>query len=329
MAPLLPPPAFLKLSAASLSLLAAGALLWWRRRGSPRRPSHRWVASTDFGALSREACVAAAVALRCGEAMRATAGAHATLKDGEGERAGIDPVTATDEANEALVYRTLRRAFPSHEVIGEEASAKLGAVPAVPRAVPTWVVDPIDGTQNFVHALPLSVVSIGLCIGGEPTLGVVYDPYLEELFVGVVGKGAYLNGRKICPDRCTTLEKAMVLTDVGYERSAQGVARISAALAALLNANTFALRMVGSSVQALTWVAAGRASAFYIGFGKKDCPKPWDWCAACAIGKACGVTFQRLDSDAPFDLTSSSCIVASTPQLAATLSELLRLIVRA
>ncbi|KAL3929188.1 MAG: hypothetical protein SGPRY_002063 [Prymnesium sp.] len=182
--------------------------------------------------------LAVSLALRCGRAMRETRSMQMTLKDAEGGRSGIDPVTATDQANEILVTQELARHFPSHVVIGEEASAALGHVPTVPKETPTWVVDPIDGTQNFVHGIPLSVVSIGLCIGGEPAMGVVYDPYLDErellssmlyalyvpslirtacvtVFVGVVGEGAYLNGRPLRPDNCKSIEEAMVLTDVG------------------------------------------------------------------------------------------------------------------
>jgi len=108
-----------------------------------------------------------------------------------------------------------------------------------------------------VHALPLSCVSIGLCVGGAPTLGVVYDPYRDELFVGVAadaegseggaggaggegvgGAWAYLNGERIRADgACLRLDKAVVCTDLGYERSAAGVERISTAQAALLRAN--------------------------------------------------------------------------------------------
>ena len=318
----------LRVVAVSVASLAAITLITrWRR--SQEAVHARWVRAVGFRSFAAEVEVAVELALQCGAAMRKMSSAQATLKDGGGERAGIDPVTATDEANENLVTQTLARRFPAHEIIGEEAAAALGRVPPIPQKTPTWIVDPIDGTQNFVHGLPLSVVSIGLCVDGEPTLGVVYDPYLDELFVGIADEGAYLNGRRLQVDGCTTLETAMVLTDVGYERSAEGVRKMSAGFSSLLEANTFAVRLIGSSVLALTWVAAGRASAFYAGFGKKDCPKPWDWCAACAIGKACGVTFRRLESDAPFDITSSSCIVASTPELAGALAQVLRKHLRA
>ena len=82
------------------------------------------------------------------------------------------------------------------------------------------------------------------------------------------------------PDRgVSTLDKAMIITDVGYERSAKGARRLAACQEALLHANVFAVRIVGSTVIALAWLAAGRASGVYMGVAKRDCPKPWDWCA--------------------------------------------------
>ena len=155
------------------------------------------------------------MALRCGQAMRECAGRSKTsFKD----KNAIDPVTETDEENERLVIRTIRAEFPGwlpipiplpvpipvpihtytntcraltgHHIIGEEASANAGVIPPL-TAEPTWIVDPIDGTQNFIHACPLSVVSIGLCIGGEPSLGVVYDPYRDEVFIAITGQGAW------------------------------------------------------------------------------------------------------------------------------------------
>jgi len=85
-------------------------------------------------------------------------------------------VTATDPTNERLVEEGLRADFPSHAIVGEEQAALDGRVPGIDASVPTWFIDPVDGTQNFVHALLLSVVAIGLCVGGVPTVGIVYDP---------------------------------------------------------------------------------------------------------------------------------------------------------
>lgn len=100
------------------------------------------------------------------------------------------------------------------------------------------------------------------------------DPYRDELFVGLASEGAYCNGRRMAPARgCTTLDRALVITDIGYERSAKGARRLATCHEALLNANTYGVRIVGSTVLALAWLAAGRASAVYMGLGKKDCPK--------------------------------------------------------
>ena len=156
---------------AALSLAAVGSVallvVLQRRRRSPRHRHLAWVtrllAEKRLAALHREIYVAVNLALECGAAMeRATASAVVWKDDG-----GIDPVTATDQANETLVTETLLRHFPEHRVIGEEAAAAGSGVPTIAASdPPTWYVDPIDGTQNFVHSLPISCVSVGLAVGG-------------------------------------------------------------------------------------------------------------------------------------------------------------------
>ena len=181
-----------------------------------------------------------------------------------------------------------------------------------------------DGTQNFVHGVPLAVVSIGLCVGGVPALGVVYHAAADELYVGAPSAGgAWLNGERIAPDGATALPEALVATDVGYERSAEGIQKLCATSAAVMSGNVRALRIFGSTVLCLVWVACGRCSAFYCGVHKRDCPKPWDWCAGHAICAAVGVTFLRLDGPriAPdagdgFDVHAGSAVCAGTPALA-------------
>jgi len=309
---------------AAVAFVLVGLLALSRRRTSAATARHlRWIRSVSFRSLTTEIDVAARLAVQCGEAMLA-AGAAADsapdtrLKDG---KHGIDPQTATDLANERLVVDTLKATFPSHAVIGEESCAAVGGkVPKINSSVPTWIIDPIDGTQNFCTSLPLSVVSIGLCLDGVPALGVIYDPYRDELYVGVATEGAYLNGARMRADiNRTSIDKALVLTDVGYERSRKGARRIAACHEALLLANTFGVRIVGSTVLALAWVAAGRATAFFAGLHKKDTPKIWDWCAAKAIGDASGVKFLRADTDVPFDLSSPSVCAAGSEALAKTL----------
>ena len=142
----------------------------------------------------------------------------------------------------------------------------------------------------------------------------------DELFVGVASEAAYCNGERLAANSsCSSLETAMIITDVGYERSGKGAKRLAACHEALLNAKTYGVRIVGSTVLSLAWLAAGRASAVYMGVAKKDCPKAWDWCAGWAIGRACGVSFLRIGSEAEFDLTSTSVVASANLDLAKTL----------
>lgn len=331
--------------------LAAVTLLHDKQRRKSRMDRHlQWVRSAGFSMLQDELEVAVGLAVQCGEAMLAACSASqaasraATLKGPSTQaQSSIDPQTATDLANEKLVMDTLASRFPGHDLIGEETTARLGRIPSVSSSRPTWIIDPIDGTQNFCHALPESCVSIGLCVGGAPELGVIYDPYRDELYVGIASANkAFLNGAKLAaavspsdtlrsPSAASLasspmLDKAMVLTDVGYERSAMGSKRLAACHEALLQNNTFGIRIIGSTVLALAWLAAGRCSAVYMGVAQKDCPKAWDWCAAHAIGTAVGVTFLRLEEELaaePFDLTSKSVCAARTLPLAEELRRVL------
>ena len=121
-------------------------------------------------------------------------------------------------------------------MIGEEACAAAGAIPPL-GLEPTWIIDPIDGTQNFVHACPLSCVSIGFCLNGKPAMGCVYDPYRDELFLGLAGQGAYLNGQRISASGQTQLVSSLVLTDPGYERTSDGVGKMMACYTTMLHRN--------------------------------------------------------------------------------------------
>ena len=155
-------------------------------------------------------------------------------------------------------------------------------------------------------------------------MGVLYDPYRDELFVGVAAEGAYVNGRRMRSDACASLGSAIVATDVGYERSASGIRNLTGAAGAMLDGNVFALRIVGSTCLSVAYVACGRFSGFYSGLGKRDCPKPWDWCAVSAIAAASGVTCLRLDADEPFTVEHPSTVWGATPELALELRALLR-----
>ncbi|TVU46310.1 hypothetical protein EJB05_05836 [Eragrostis curvula] len=126
----------------------------------------------------------------------------------------VDLVTETDKACEDLIFNHLRKHFPDHKFIGEETSAALGATADLTDD-PTWIVDPLDGTTNFVHGFPFVCVSIGLTISKVPTIGVVYNPIMNELFTAVRGKGAFLNDSPIKASSQNELVKALLVTEVG------------------------------------------------------------------------------------------------------------------
>uniref|UniRef100_A0A5B7AJP4 Inositol-1-monophosphatase n=1 Tax=Davidia involucrata TaxID=16924 RepID=A0A5B7AJP4_DAVIN len=120
----------------------------------------------------------------------------------------VDLVTETDKACEDLIFNHLRQHFPKHKFIGEETTAACGATELTDE--PTWIVDPLDGTTNFVHGFPFVCVSIGLTIGKIPKVGVIYNPILDELFTGIHGKGAFLNGNPIKVSSQSELVKSLL-----------------------------------------------------------------------------------------------------------------------
>src|SRR6478736_755461 len=109
------------------------------------------------------------------------------------EKAHADLVTEADHASQRAIRSFLQTRFPTHAFLGEEdPEAKAGRVDP---SVPTWIVDPLDGTANYVHDVPAYCVSIGLWAGGKPVVGVILDPRLNELFTAATGHGAFLNGQ--------------------------------------------------------------------------------------------------------------------------------------
>ncbi|EYU27687.1 hypothetical protein MIMGU_mgv1a013524mg [Erythranthe guttata] len=155
----------------------------------------------------------------------------------------VDLVTETDKACEELIFNFLKLHYPDHKFIGEETTAAFGATELTDE--PTWIVDPLDGTTNFVHGFPFVCVSIGLTIGKVPTVGVVYNPIMDEvdffdfsnffiyekyksranifsfnvqLFTAVRGKGAFLNGKPIKASSQDELMTSLLATEVGTKR---------------------------------------------------------------------------------------------------------------
>ncbi|XP_024535072.1 inositol-phosphate phosphatase [Selaginella moellendorffii] len=193
----------------------------------------------------------------------------------------VDLVTETDKACEKLIFELLQKHFPDHKFIGEETSALNGTAELTDE--PTWIVDPLDGTTNFVHGFPFVCVSIGLTIGKVPSVGVVYNPILNELFTAVKGRGAFLNGSKITASSQDEIYKALLATEVGTKRDKATVDETTDRINNLLY-KIRSLRMTGSCALNLCGVACGRLDIFYeLGFGG-----PWDITAGVVILQEAG-----------------------------------------
>lgn len=191
-------------------------------------------------------------------------------------KGAVDLVTETDKECEQLIMQLLKMKFPDHRFIGEEETAAAGCTPEL-TGHPTWMIDPLDGTTNFVHGFPFVCVSIGLAIDKEVVVGVVYNPVLNELFSAAKGGGAFLNHDKIQASATDKIGNAVFGTELGYIRDADTVAAVFDRIRSLTSCSR-SIRCGGSCALGLCSVACGRLDAFYeIGFG--GC---WD-CAAGSI----------------------------------------------
>jgi myo-inositol-1(or 4)-monophosphatase len=188
----------------------------------------------------------------------------------------IDLVTEVDLAIETMFRDMIGQRFPDHAVLGEE----MGGSATAP-AGPCWVFDPIDGTTNFAHGLPIFCSSLALEIDGVAEVGAVYDPNRKELFTAERGGGASLNGRPLQVSGAATLVDAMLVTGFPYDVHDR-VDEIVGLFAAFVG-QARAVRRLGSAAIDLCYVAAGRMDAFW----EQDL-KPWDIAAAALIVSEAG-----------------------------------------
>jgi myo-inositol-1(or 4)-monophosphatase len=223
----------------------------------------------------------------------------------------FDLVTEADVAAQEAVRRCLSGRFPDHAFLGEETAAK-GAAPSDPER-PTWIVDPLDGTTNYVHGHPVYCVSIGLAYSNELVVGVIFDPSRNELFRAAQGLGAWLNGRPIHTTTTASLEEALISTGFPPDVAGQKVA-----LAAWehLSLTTQSLRRTGSTALNLAYVAAGRNDGFYTW-------QAWAWDAAAGVAliREAGGTATKPDGS-PYDLAVPEIVATNGPLHPALLKEL-------
>lgn len=187
-----------------------------------------------------------------------------------------DFASEVDKEAEAEVVETLLKAYPDHGIVGEE-NGQLGNADSDFQ----WIVDPLDGTMNYLHGYPHFSVSIALYEKGRPSQAVVYDPVRQELITGGKGEGAYLDGKRIRVSGASRLADALV----GYTYPYKQGGDLTAPLATLkvLTENSAGVRREGSAALDLAYIAAGRLDgAWMTGL------KPWDFAAGALLVREAG-----------------------------------------
>jgi myo-inositol-1(or 4)-monophosphatase len=185
-------------------------------------------------------------------------------------------VSAADHRAEEIIFRELSKARPGYGFLMEERGEIEGA-----DKTHRWIVDPLDGTTNFLHSNPLFAISIGLEREGQLVAGVIYNPAADELFTAEKGKGAYLNDRRLRVAARTSLSDALVTTGIPH-RGREGHPRFLKEMELLMR-EVAGIRRTGSAALDLAYVAAGRFDAYW-----EHNLKPWDLAAGVVIVREAG-----------------------------------------
>ena len=207
-----------------------------------------------MSAASLSGCTRAAslAARRAGRLLAGSIGRPSSVAT---KRGISDLVTNIDRTAEQVIYHILHRAYPDFGFFGEEHGRRRSASPY------QWIVDPLDGTTNFVHGVPFFGVSIGLAHEGKLLVGVIFDPIRQQLFTAARGRGAFLNGKRLHVARHRTLASSLLSTgfSANFRRHPQPYARWFYAL----ESRSQAVRRIGSTALCLAYVAAGWLDGFY------------------------------------------------------------------
>jgi len=216
----------------------------------------------------------------------------------------VDPVTEVDVAAEEAILSVLGTRRPADGILAEESGATAGDAGRM------WVVDPLDGTVNFVHGIPHVAVSVALWAGGRPRVGVVVDVVRDAVFTATAGGGAFLDGAPLAVAEAESTAAALVATGFPYDRQQRAAVYAREVEAVLRRFRD--VRRLGSAALDLAWVAAGR----YQGYWEHGLA-PWDAAAGVLLVTEAGGTVTGLDGE-PFALDSPG-ILAAAPRTHADL----------
>jgi myo-inositol-1(or 4)-monophosphatase len=222
----------------------------------------------------------------------------------------IDLVTEVDHASEDFLLSEIGRLFPGHSFLAEESGA------SEMQGDHLWIIDPLDGTVNYAHGVPIFCVSIAYSYQGQVRLGVVYDPMRDEMFGAERGKGAWVNGRPLRVSGAQELQKSLLVTGFPYDAWNNG--RNNFEYFAKLGKITQGVRRLGSAALDLCYIAAGRLDGFW-----EFSLKSWDIAAGGLIAEQAGAIVTNSKGE-PDYLSPPHSIVAANPTLYPKLMEQLQ-----
>ncbi|OQW89962.1 MAG: inositol monophosphatase [Rhodoferax ferrireducens] len=210
-----------------------------------------------------------------------------------------DFVTEVDQASEQMIIETLLGAYPGHAIWAEESGHEHGARDSEF----VWIIDPLDGTTNFIHGLPIYCVSIALAVRGKVEQAVIYDPSRNDLFTATKGRGSYMNNRRLRVAKRTRLQECLISTGFPY-RVDDDLPSYLQMLGDIMQ-RTAGIRRPGAAALDLAYVAAG----FTDGFFEKGL-QPWDVAAGSLLITEAGGLVGNLSGDADF-LEQRECLAAN------------------
>ena len=231
--------------------------------------------------------------------------AGAILRDGYNKdhtvhyKGVIDLVTETDHASEAFLLGEIKAKFPGGHILAEESGEIEGS------NTDLWYIDPLDGTVNYAHHVPIFCVSIALAVKGVLTLGAIYDPMRDEMFTAEKGKGAFLNGKKLQVSNTNELGKSLLVTGFPYDTWNTELDNFK--YFERLAKRTQGVRRLGSAALDACYVGAGRFDGFW-----EYKLKPWDVAAGGLIAAEAGAKVTSIDGRDNF-LAAPMSILAATP----------------
>ncbi|GAB3625433.1 inositol monophosphatase [Pandoraea terrae] len=219
-----------------------------------------------------------------------------------------DFVTEVDQAAEQAIIQTLQQAYPDHAILAEESGE------SDHESEFQWIIDPLDGTTNFIHGMPYYCVSVALAHRGQVTQSVIYDPTRNDLFTASRGRGAYLNERRIRVSRRDRLADGLIGTGFPY-RDLQGIENYLKMFSTMTE-HCAGIRRPGAAALDLAYVAAGRMDGFF-----EQGLKPWDMAAGSLLVSEAGGLVGNYTGES--DFLHQGEILAGNPKMFAQMVKLL------